>query len=313
MPVARAAPLPPSDPDAGSVALDRCSAQLLELYPTDLRGELADELDDVVRDAMALAREVDRAERDGVAFADAAQQPERFPLMARVHHGAIELLQTELAPGERAALAPIVARASGVEAEALRRAWFALAADERAALSAPLMRFLLYQAVRLNVWVLTWSGGAPLEATGALREFDARAEDMLRARLDMTAMRDPAVRPLRVLVAEALEQLAAIWERRREELRAGSADSARLVAGLVDAAQVARDLGASDAVLVRNELAGATGGDQLGSRDLAARSPACASQNAVDQRRRRLLDRLRRGDRPRPSGTRLIDLLGPLG
>ncbi len=291
------------------LALSRYGEELLELYPTDLRSDMAEALQELLLDAVKLAREVDDAEHRGIPFADAVRATDEFPHMARVHFGAIDLLQTEFADDEQSSLREIVDRAAGADADAVRRHWFVVAAEDEPSLSGPLMRFLLYQAVRLNVWVLTWAEGAPLEAAGAFRELDERAERQLRARLAMDEMQDPAVRPLRVLVAEAVEQLSVIWEQRKRSLGGERREAVELFHGLTRAAQVARNLNASDAALVRNELDGATGGAQLGSRELTERNPALKSQNATDQRRRRLLASLRDEPDPEPSGSRLIDLL----
>jgi len=291
------------------LALSRYGEELLELYPSDLRADMAEALQELLSDAAVLSREVDDAERRGIAFAQAVRNAGEFPRMARVHFGAIDLLQTEFADDERATLHEIVDRASSSDADAVRRHWFVVAAEDEPSRSGPLMRFLLYQAVRLNVWVLTWAEGAPLEAAGAFRELDERAERQLRERLAMDEMQDPAVRPLRVLVAQAVEHLSVIWDQRKRNLGGERPEAVELFHGLTRAAQVARNLNAGDAALVRNELEGANGGAQLGSRELAERNPALKSQNATDQRRRRLLASLRDQPDPQPPGSRLIDLL----
>jgi hypothetical protein len=291
--------------------MQRALAPLLDLYPRDLRSDMADALQELLRDAVTLAREVAEVEARGGSFAEAVRDAEAHPLMAQVHYGLLDLLQTEFAPDERNAIQSIVDRAGHTHIDDVRRNWFLVAAEQEDAeeLTGPLMRYLIYQAVRLNVWVMTWSDGAPLEAAGAYHELDETAEQHLRHRLSMDEMQDPAVRPLQVLVAEALEQLSTIWTARRAELATSGRDEVEFFANLARAAQVARNLGAADAALVRNELAGATTGEQLGSRELAARSPALHSQNATDQRRRRLLAKLRDDNDPEPSGNRFIDLL----
>jgi hypothetical protein len=299
------------------LVLGRYGSQLLDLYPGALRGDLADSLEEICLDGVRLAREVIEAERRGVRFADAARGDE-YPLIARVHFGLIDLLQLELPERQRAQLEEAIAQARAVEMDSLRRRWFLAAAgddgdgDERELVGA-LMRFLLYQAVRLNVWLVTWDEGAPLEAAGALARLDHDAEATLRRRLPMVEMRDPEVRPLQVLVAEAVERLAAIWHDQRRELATSRPEVMELFDSLTDAAQIARDLGAGDAAILRNEIDGALGERQLESRALSERSPlALASQNATDQRRRRLLARLADGP-PEPATSRLVDLLGELG
>jgi len=292
-----------------SRALSRYGEELLDLYPQELRPDMAAAMQELLRDAFDLAREVDAAERAGIPFAEAARDTATYPTMARAHFGLLDLLHTEFAPHEHRTLEHVVTRAADADVDHVRRNWFLVAAEDRDTLSGPLMRFLLYQAVRLNVWVLTWGEGAALEATGAFRELDERAEVQLRSRLAMDEMHDPAVRPLHVLVAEAVDELSQIWDTRKRELTAGSRDAIELFRGLARAADVARNLGAGDAALVRNEIEGATGGEQIGSRELSERCPSLASQNATDQRRRRLLARLHEDAAPEPSGLRFIDLL----
>jgi hypothetical protein len=291
------------------VALSRYSQELLELYPADLRNAMAAELDELLLDGVELAREVCAAEARGLSFAQASTCAE-YPRMARVHYGLLDVLQLEFEPEERGVLERVLGRAAGLNADALRRRWFLTAAEQPDSLAGALMRYLLYQAMRLNVWILTWHGGAPLEASGALRRLDDEAERQLRSRLAQPDMQDPAVRPLQILVAEAIESLDHIWNQRKAELASAQPDGFQLFEGLTRAASVARNLNAADAALVRNELEGALGGEQLGSAPLAARQPlALASQNATDQRRRRLLAKLSADADPQPSGARLIDLI----
>ena len=61
-----------------------------------------------------------------------------------------------------------------------------------------------------------------------------------------------------------------ISEQRNRNLGGERPGAVELFHGRTRAAQVARNLNASDAALVRNELEGATGGVQLGSRELTA-------------------------------------------
>jgi hypothetical protein len=290
-------------------ALTRYGEQLLDLYPRRLRPDLTDALAELALDAVRLGAEVVEAETCGLGFSDAARDHERFPLMAKVHFGLHDLLQVELAPGQAAMTSALLDETAGADLDGLRRSWFLLAGEHDGAAGGALMRFLLYQAVRLNAWVLTWQNGAPLEAAGALRRFDDEIETDVRARLAMVEMRDPDVRPLHVLVVEALERLAGIWQAEHDALRTGEPETYARFEGLIEAATVARDLGAGDAALVRNEIDGAVGGKRLGSHALAQRCPTLRSQNATDQRRRRLLARLAAGPRPQPSGRRLIDLI----
>lgn len=283
--------------------------QLLALYPGELVGEVKESLEELAGHVAVLASEVAAAEEAGVSFADAVRRDAEFPMMARVHAGAIDLLQLELRADERQAVEAAVAHAATPGLDEARRRWF-LAAADGGALEAPLMRFLLFQAVRLNVWVATWADGAVLEASGTLRDLDEAAERDLRDRLAMIDMRDPAVRPLQVLVAEALQRTELLWQARRAELAAATRTQHELFEAVRAAAAVARELGAGDAALVRNEIAGVVDGEQLGSRELAERSPlALPSQNGTDQRRRRLLARLRDGDPPEPNGPRVIDIV----
>jgi hypothetical protein len=291
-----------------SQALHPYGAALLDLYPSSLRGELRDALDEIIGHAVELAREAAQAEAKGLGFAAASRDWDHFPHLARVHCGLVDLLQTEFAVAEQTAIQQVVEHSHSDQLEALRRAWFAVGAED-GELAGPLMRFALYQAIRLNVWVLTWEDGAVLEAGGILDELDDIAERILRARLTMHEMRDPAVRPLHVLVAQALEGVAELWQQRHRELAGSQPEELERFDGLCRAAHVARNLNAGDAALVRNELAGARGGEQLGSRELVQRCGALRSQNATDQRRKRLLARLRTDPNPRAPGGRLIDLL----
>jgi len=287
--------------------------RLLDLFPDEVRAELGEALVELSGDATVLAREVAECERDELAFAEAARLFEQFPTMARVHFGMLDLLQLDLPRQQRDLARELAARAQQPAGDELRRNWFLAAArdDENTDdVVAGLMRFLLYQAVRMNVWVLTWDDGAPLEAAGVMRELDNLAEANLRRRLDMVEMRDPGVRPLTVLVAEAVEGVSRAWDQRRADLARSRPETVEQFHALTEASAVARRLGSGDAALLRNEIEGVTGGRKLDSRPLAERSPlALPSQNATDQRRKRLLAKLEREEVPEAKGERLVDLM----
>lgn len=190
---------------------------LLEFFPAEVRGEIEGGLPRLAIDAQRLGLEVLVAEEDGLSFADAARQQGRYPLMARAHYGVLDLLQTEL-PKPLVEIIAVVfeqMRAAPGLKDWTRRV-FEVAGGPDA--GGALLRFLIYEGVRLNFWLLTWDQ-PDIEAAGTFCEFDAQAERVLKEHLRCPPYGDQEVRPMSVLIAELMVWLRDHCALREQEIR----------------------------------------------------------------------------------------------
>jgi len=280
---------------------DDLQLQLISLYPEPLRPVVEAGLPALKFQMMRLAFEVMEAESTGTVFASAVHRPGDYPLMARCHFGIVDILQYEVPSNARDNVISVFERVqSWQNLEVFRRAAFCRAAGDGP--EAALMRFVLYQAIRFNLWVLTWDEPS-VEAVGVMQRLDSEAEQTLRKRLMMPSTYDEAVRPLHILVAEALEAA-------QRGLTDAAIDLPQRFGELLEfnlAILKARELCAADAVLVRNEYSTHIGEEKLGSIRLAERHPHLfPSSCAVDTRRSRLTRAL---PGKTASRTRLIDII----
>lgn len=269
---------------------------VVPFYPAALRRQIRRELPALRTQALRLALEVLDAEAQELRFAEAVLRPD-FPLMARVHFGIVDALCHRIPPKLRNAIRDAINAAARGDFDDGRQLMFAIA-TRRNDPEAALCRFVLWQAIRMNVFVMTWD--EPLvEVSGVLAEVEADAENWLRSALEVPDMFDEDVRPLHVLVAEASFRIT-------ESVTAGI--SAEFAAELI---QTVEDLHAVRAMYAADVAAlwpGAANGP-LGSQQVADRYPQHFSNaNNVDQRR----SRARRKKSRRPAGDRLVDLLRDL-
>jgi len=272
---------------------------LLPYYPATVRAEIASSIDTIGLEAIQLAAEVMRAERDGIPFHVAANRMD-FPLLGRVHHGMADFLRHRVPRQVRETLQKMAAAAQQDAFEEVRLATFTCAQGDGP--EAALTRFFIYEGVRLNLLVLTWDDAA-VEALGCLDTIDRTAQECVA---DFLRTVDPVregVRPLHVLVTEMFLRMMQDYSAMRAWVRQ-SKEVFQAIESLIDATAVTRKLDAKDAAVVRGQL------DELGSQEIADRYPwHFATAGAVDQRRSRLTRRLSGGRRLKPSRDRLIDIL----
>jgi hypothetical protein len=267
------------------LALTETVHSLLRVYPPSIRAEMEAGLPALSSAAQSLALEVERAERDGIPFATAVDRPD-FWFMGRVHHGLRDLLQRHLPPEIRKALEGFGRSVSEGDFDSLRRSLFVMARprnDHQAAV----MRFLLCEMVGLKLLVATWSDPV-VEACGALDRAQANIQQQLNELLEMPEMYEADVRPLNVLIAEALIRL---WQDTESSVRCQLAETIDELVELAELTQVIRSLDAPDAAAVR--IGG--GPERLGSQQIADRYPwYFPTSNSVDQRRTRLSRKTRK-------------------
>ena len=192
--------------------------QLLSFYPDHVRPEVEAALPELELQAARLGMEVLHAERSGVAYAEAVRRPGDWPLMARVHFGILDFLQFEIPRDLAEAVRVVFGRVQAWDGlEDLRRLAVCHAALHSGRADAAFVRFMLYQAMRLNLWIITWDEPAA-EALGCMTQIDRDAEAILRDRLVQDEMFGEEVRPLHVLVADAAVSLRARFEEARARL-----------------------------------------------------------------------------------------------
>lgn len=285
---------------------------LSELVPPELHPILIEGLQQFRVPLTRLAFEAVQAEEKALPFALAAEQCDEYPLIARFHHGLLDLLQFELPVELAKQLQRILATAVDWDFGELRRQLFFAASGGNRTAPAAFLRFVLYQALRLNVWILTWDGGERLEVDGSLEEIDQNAELLLRDKLESSNHQEPDGRPLELVVAETLIHLQAAAAERADEIRRARAEARLHLDRLEEGLRIARMLDARDAALLRDEVREERGGAPMGAGKLLQLHPmAFRSRDAIYKRRERLREKLKTREmgsleRTKP---RLIDLL----
>ena len=272
-------------------------------YPEPIRSQIECEMPSIALHTTQLALEVVAAETSGLSFLAAVQRP-RYPLMARIHFGLLDIMQTELPRELRQGVRDLLDRAAQGEFDPVRRLLFEVA-RRRSDPEAALARFLLFQAVRLNLYLATWD--APhLEAWGSLRRVERMAQRIVGELLEVDAMFDPDVRPLHVLVKEALIHVAIDAARIEVALRENVPAFMDKMALLTEAHRVVRELDAKDAAVFRPGITA----EKLGSQRIADRYPHWfRSANAVDQQRSRFRKTFNPEQPPVSEGNRLVDVI----
>lgn len=272
---------------------------MAEFYPPRVRKQIEREMPTLVTQAARLALEVMDAEARGIRFAEAALRPD-FPLMGRVHFGVIDTLRNKIPSQLRQPLREMLRASVRGDFDDLRQLTFAIA-SQRNDPEAALCRYLLWEAIRMNLFVLTW-GEPKAEATGALADAELEDEKTIRAMLRVPAMFEDGLRPLHVLIAEAMVRLTELTRERLREIGLRPTDLTEELMHTVEELHAVRALEAADAAaLCPGPMNGPAGGQQV-----ADRYPQhFRNANAVHQRNRRARRKL---GRP-PSGDRFIDLI----
>lgn len=283
----------------------------IDLYPSPIREQLRDSTPDLLIDAARLGLEVLQAERAGHSFAEAVRRPRDFPLMQRVHFGFLALLQFEIPAPWRNPIRELLRRAKKIEADELGQALFATAGYDNRTAEPALLRFLIYQLLRVGVWTGTFDD-VRVEAAGCHRGLDEWAEQLLRKRLSMAEMYQDEVRPMEVLFAEAMMVVRDKTNERLSGARLQGAAVLEVIETVMAQAEAARRLPATRAEVLRNDYAEELGGEKLGDVQMADWYPDLyPSKNAVQQHRSRLRKTVASG-KVEVRRARLIDLLREL-
>ncbi|MCY1062502.1 hypothetical protein [Nannocystis sp. SCPEA4] len=249
--------------------------------PLDV-GELQSELD-------ILADEALRARRQGLSLLAAVRDP-RFPALQNFHQGLRDALFLEI-PEELEPWARLAANGAGNPPLQHTLVDFARGgedADDRlGALQAALAELLVFEAIRLRLFVTAFRGEEFEVVGGEESDVDAIAYREVATLLHRPELADPDVRPLTVLLAAASVSLARDAQSRAEELRDTGEDTreelrmrARLRAAL-------RELRLPEAVLLENALAALLGEERRELADLQAERPVALdgmTRQAMDQR-----------------------------
>lgn len=285
------------------LTVTRALGSILSLYPPTLRTELESAMPVLGLAAGRLALEVLDAETKGLSYGEAVEQP-TFPLMAKIHFGLLDQLQCRLTPPIIEGIKTLIEHAADGDFDQARKVIFAIATrheDPEAALA----RFLLFEAIRLNIYVRTWH--APhLEVWGCIARAEDEAQEVLKALLDVPEMHDDDCRPLNVLVIEMLGRLQRDEAQMMRLLREHVGDVIDEMVVLTEATQVVRAFDAPTAAVFRPGRSA----EPLGSQRIADRYPHhFTSANAVDKRRSRFREGFDPDEPPAPSGDRLIDIL----
>ena len=131
--------------------------KFVKLYPASLQSTVESALPELELQAARLAMEVLHVERSGVEFSEAVDRPADWPLMSRVHHGLLDILQLEMPREAQAVVSTVISNCESWDGiEDLRRLIVCRAANDDDRADCALARFALYQAIRLNMWAASW-------------------------------------------------------------------------------------------------------------------------------------------------------------
>lgn len=285
-----------TQPTALATLLEHIAAAL----PPSLRPQIEKAGPLVSLSAARIGLEALDAERRALRFSSAVERAAEFPLMGRVHFGALNLLHWQVPKNVRHAVCAVLTQALTGRFESTRKLLF-LIAQRRDDPEAALCRFLLWSAVRINLLILTWDE-PQVEALGVLDDIEDRTEAVLRELLTVEDIQESDCRPLHTLVAALLVNAYASAER----LLTGA--MSELDASKLDALQIIRQLEARDAALFHpGRFSGAAGCQQI-----LDRFPQhhYKSVSAMQQQRTRARRRVRNGvNGPGPNSDRFIDLI----
>lgn len=276
---------------------------ITSFYPSEIREEVEAEIPQLSRRILRLALEVAEAEEREIPFAQAVILPE-FQIMGRVHFGIADLLKWRVPREVVSSLHKIIAYAADGGFDPDRRLLFAIATRQGDP-EASLCRYLLWEAVYLNLLVQTWHRPA-VEVLGVLPQMEWEAEEVLRGLLCVTEMLDPDTRPLHILVAEMMIHTEIHARAMLREVAEDYGEEIRDVLLNSEAMGAVRMLDARDAAMF---WPGRSDGP-LGSQQIADRYPHhFLSSNALEQRRSRYLRNPDAAGGVAPRGERFIDLL----
>lgn len=276
---------------------------VLNFYPPALRAEVEAAMPQLTLEAGRLALEVLDAEAKALLYGTAVELP-TFPLMARIHFGLLDQLHWRLSPLMIDGVKTLLDHATNGDFDPARKVLFVIA-KRRSDPEAALARFLLFQAIRLNVYVRTWNM-PHLEAWGCIGRAEAEAQQVLEALLDMSDTHQDDCRPLHLLVAEMLLRIQRDEVNTMRLLREHVGDVINEMVMMTDAVAVVRALDAATAAVFRPGRSA----EPVGSQRIADRFPHhFRSANAVDQRRSRFRKQFDPNEPPQPSGDRLIDIV----
>jgi hypothetical protein len=212
----------------------------------------------------------------------------RFPALQNFHQGLRDALFLEI-PEELEPWARLAAAGAGNPPLQHMLVDFARGGDDdrRSALQAALAELLVFEAIRLRLFVTAFRSDEFEVVGGEESDIDAIAHAEIMTLLHRPELADPDVRPLTVLLAAASVSLARDAQSRAEELRGTGEDTreelrmrARLRAAL-------RELRLPEAVLLENALAALLGEERRELADLQAERPVALdgmTRQAMDQR-----------------------------
>jgi hypothetical protein len=211
----------------------------------------------------------------------------------------------------------VAGRLSNLHADLFARAFGAdpaSAGDGPEQLQAALSELLLFESVRLQLLVTTWSSTDFESLGGDEQAVDEIAWTEVEAMLLEPALTEVDMRPLPVMVAASNVALARDAADRADALRMVAEDERETLRMQARLRAALRELRLAESVLLENALSGLLGEDRVELMDLQARRPVALdglSRQAMDQRVSRGRRALTRGPENWPSRRRpaLFDLL----
>jgi hypothetical protein len=273
-------------------------------------------LDEIHAQLLRVGLDALTASTSRISFSEAAQDRENFPFLRRFHCGVTDILQwtipRELLPlFEKLMAGPPIANST---LESLTR--IALSPDTAPA-EAALLRFLVFEAIRLTLVVVAWREEKEFTDAGArLKEIDAIAEKQLDRLVKNVDALGPEDRPLQMLVALGMNDLLLHVDELKTtllQIKTEVADPVRIEVRQAQFEARLRSMELTDAVLLGNRYAGSLDEQRLPVELLQQDHPVALkdmSRAAMDQRVKRLADTVEKEKGvPERRGTALIDLV----
>jgi hypothetical protein len=281
----------------------------LDLVPEPFRAEALVGFQHLDMPALKVGAEAIEAERAGVLFADAVTDDVHCPALARMHRGLRDLLQLELPADFAAHLRLLLAAVAGADVAPVRRELFLTAARTPGPIGG-LLRFVLTEALWLNVLLATWEDDGRFEALACLDDAGRQAQRIFTEAAADPMFAEEGVRPIELMLVGLLHRMQQSFAQIAPLVATATTEFKVRFELLVETAVRARQMDAQDAAIVRTIAEEIREQMAIGSQQVVDRHPLLfASTDSVEQRRHRLKERGLAGTPKQPPRNRIVDII----
>lgn len=277
---------------------------------------LAAGIEHIAAELRSVGSEALAADARGTDLAEAVDDFENYPHLARFHAGVSDILTRSLPPELVKWARRLLAMPELPLAQEVHAALVASAIQEADAVRRVLFKVILFEGIRLNLAIQARHGRGAFTAIGGTgHHLSVIAETEMRVWLEMQPHLPSDVRPFRLMVEAALRALQTHQADLKETVAELATDVVEIMHLRAQLDDKLTHVEAGDAVLLRNAFAPALREEgRLTIETLQARHPLVlgeVNRNTLDQRVLRLKEHMKThdGDLPRRKGTALVDLL----